>query len=145
MKTWSVLILCSVCLFWRIIHDDLFEVFPARISFLEFLLVMIIFSKNFWYCFKIYIYSRVPDTRPIPDGYGHGYKFLPTGIYYIRPIAIPTHRQKAPSLQLSMRRPLIPWSYAEALSPIKPDFTCSSPEALPPKSDFAYAPVDCSV
>jgi hypothetical protein len=26
------------------------------------------------------LYPRVPDTRPIPDGYRHGYKILPAGI-----------------------------------------------------------------
>jgi hypothetical protein len=47
-------------------------VFPVRISFLEFLLVMIIFSGIFLYIIYIYI-----NTRPIPDGYGHGYKLRP--------------------------------------------------------------------
>jgi hypothetical protein len=26
------------------------------------------------------LYPRVSDTRPIPDGYGHGYKIIPAGI-----------------------------------------------------------------
>jgi hypothetical protein len=109
MNTWSVPILCFVCLCWRIIHEDLFEVFPVCISFLDYLLVMITFSGFFLYFLYIYIYTyvytyqRVPDTRRvqffthvyncgrvwlIPTGtVAGGYLLNPTRIW---PIAIPT-------------------------------------------------------
>jgi hypothetical protein len=45
----------------------------AIILIIIFLSVMISVSKSFYI-------RRVPDTRPIPDGYEHGHKILPAGI-----------------------------------------------------------------
>jgi hypothetical protein len=47
----------------------------------------VLFGKDFCNCQRnlaktviVPIYPRVSDTRPIPGGYGHGYKILPAGM-----------------------------------------------------------------
>jgi hypothetical protein len=44
------------------------------------IILIIIFLSSIRSVSKSFYIRRVPDTRPIPDRYGHGHKILPAGI-----------------------------------------------------------------
>jgi hypothetical protein len=44
------------------------------------IILIIIFLSTMRSASKSFYIRRVPDTRLIPDGYGHGHKILPAGI-----------------------------------------------------------------